>query len=114
MAGVSPLGESELSTPASIIVDGYLVADLPAYETTVDNTIYGYARKAEVMEFSPDGSKMYFDLAHGLESCSFVQYDLATPWDPRTLLKHKHLNSVEIILGILVLLITSNSSLMVK
>ena len=84
VAGVSPLGVGELSVPTTITVDGMLLADEPAFETTVDNTINGTARKAEAIEFSPDGSKMYLIIATWTGEGSFVQYDLATTWDPRT------------------------------
>jgi hypothetical protein len=84
VAGVSPLGVGELSAPTTVTVDGMLLANEPAYETTVDNVIYNHARKAEAMEFSPDGSKMYLILGAWTKAGSFVQYDLATPWDPRT------------------------------
>ncbi len=63
---------------------GNELANEPAFETIIDNTINGTARKAEAIEFSPDGSKMYLIVATWTGVGSFVQYDLATPWDPRT------------------------------
>jgi len=93
VAAVNNIGAGELSdatneSSTTIAENGMLLANElanePAFETTIDNTINSTAYKAEAIEFSPDGSKMYLIVATWTGVGSFVQYDLATPWDPRT------------------------------